>query len=416
MNNSQQRIKQKVHTFVTAIAVSVCGLLLTANSLFGQSTQQQQAVPDWLQGSTVNFSFDGYYLWNFNRPLGRVNLLRAYDVLANSFTINQAGVVVEKPTNVENDQRWGYRLDLMFGEATATLQAGAQNEPRPQLYVPLFQAFGTYVVDIGNGLKVDFGKWASALGYENNYSKDQINYSRSYFFNFLPFYHMGLRTSYPLSDSVTVGYMLVNGTNQTEEFNEFKSQFAQLIWNPRSTISWTINYYVGQEQRDLVPLLNPGLPTIPSQPGLSTTPIEPVPNGRFHAMDSYASFQIKKLTLVAELDDVINRVFKDAPPQRVTGGAAYVKYQFTPKVYFGQRYERLNDKAGLFSGVSQNLNELTSTVALRPAEGFEARLEYRRDFSNVPFFYTPVPNELKKSQNTIAFALLWWFGGKQGSW
>jgi hypothetical protein len=416
MNNSRQRIKEEVEMVVRLIAVSVCALLLTVNSLFGQSPQQPQVMPEWLQGSTVNFGFDGYYLWNFNRPLGRVNLLRAYDVLANSFTISQAGVIVEKPVNLEKDQRWGYRLDLMFGEATATLQAGAQNEPRPQLYVPLFQAFGTYVVDVGKGLKVDFGKWASALGYEGNYSKDQINYSRSYFFNFLPFYHMGFRTSYPLSDKVTVGYMLVNGIQQTEEFNEFKSQFAQLVWTPRSTISWTLNYYVGQEQRDLVPDLNPGLPTIPSQPGLSTTPIVPAPNGRYHAMDTYASIQFKNLTLVGELDDVINRVENNAPPQRVTGGAAYVKYQFTPKVYLAQRYERLNDVAGLFSGVPQNLNELTSTLAIRPADGFEARLEYRRDFSNVPFFFTPIPNELKKFQNTIAFGLLWWFGGKQGSW
>ena len=402
--------------FRRRIAITVCAMILTTSSLFGQAAQQQQAIPEWLQGSTVNFGFDGYYLWNFNRPLGRVNLLRAYDVLANSFTISQAGVIVERPVNVENDQRWGYRLDLMFGEATATLQAGAQNEPRPQLYVPVFQAFGTYVIDAGKGLKVDFGKWASSLGYEGNYTKDQINYSRSYFFNFLPFYHMGFRTSYPVSDKVTLGYMLVNGANQTEEFNEFKSQHAQIIWTPRSTVSWTINYYVGQEQRDLVPELNPGLPTIPSQPGLSTTPIEPVPNGRFHVMDTYASFQINKLTLVAELDDVINRVFDNSPPQRVTGGVAYVKYQFTPKVYVAQRYGRLNDKAGLFSGVSQNLNDLTSTVALRPAEGFQAMLEYRRDFSNVPFFFTPNPNELKKSQNTITLGLLWWFGGKQGSW
>src|SRR5262249_5890214 len=148
MNNSRERIEfvsieapfnliaviitqnEEVVMFCKLIVTSVCAFILTTGSSFGQSTQQQQALPEWLQGSTANLSFDGYYLWNFNRPLGRVNLLRAYDVLANSFTISQAGVIIEKPVNIEKDQRWGYRLDLMFGEATATLQGGAQNEPR----------------------------------------------------------------------------------------------------------------------------------------------------------------------------------------------------------------------------------------------------------------------------------------------
>jgi hypothetical protein len=171
--------------------------------------------------------------------------------------------------NVEAGQRWGYRLDLMYGQATETVQGGAQNEPRPQAYRPVFQAVGTYVIPAGEGLKVDFGKWASSLGYEGNYTKDQINYSRSYFFNFLPFYHMGFRASYPFSDELSASYMLVNGAQQTEDFNEFKSQHFQLAVTPSSQSSWTINYYVGQEQRDLVPDLNPGIPVIPTQPGLS---------------------------------------------------------------------------------------------------------------------------------------------------
>ena len=50
---------------------------------------------------------------------------------------------------------------------------------------------------VGSGINVDFGKWASSLGIEGNYTQYQINYSRSYWFDFLPFYHMGARVSYP---------------------------------------------------------------------------------------------------------------------------------------------------------------------------------------------------------------------------
>jgi hypothetical protein len=47
----------------------------------------------WPWGTSFNMMFDGYYGYNFNAPIGRVNLLRAYDVSSNSFSINQAAIV-----------------------------------------------------------------------------------------------------------------------------------------------------------------------------------------------------------------------------------------------------------------------------------------------------------------------------------
>jgi hypothetical protein len=349
--------------------------------------------------------------------LGRINLLRAYDVTANSFSINHTGLIVERAADAAAGKRWGYRLDLMHGQATETLQGGAQNEARPQVYRNVFQAYGTYIAPLGKGLTVDFGKWASALGPEGNYTKDQINYSRSYFFNFLPFYHMGFRTTYPLNDKLSLTYWLVNGANQTEDSNGFKSQLGQAVIKPTKNLTWTLNYYNGREQRDLLPVLNPGLPAIPSQPGLSTSPVVPAPRGRFHVIDTYAFWNATdKLTLGGEFDYVINRVESNGPPQRIVGGAAYLRYQFTPNVYFGQRYVRLIDKAGLFSGAAQDLNDVTSTLGFRMADGFETRLEYRRDFSNVPFFLRRDPGSLSTHQDTFTLGLLWWFGGKNGSW
>lgn len=365
----------------------------------------------------MNFYFDGYYAWNNNRPVGRINLLRAYDVTANNFSINQTGVVVERAANALAGKRWGYRLDLMYGQATETLQGGAQNEPRPQVYRNLFQAYGTYIAPIGKGLTVDFGKWGSSLGAENNYTKEQINYSRSFFFNFLPFYHMGVRTSYPVSDRLTLSYWLVNGGNQTEDFNGFKSQLVQAAIKPVQSVNWTLQYYVGREQRDLAPDLNPGAPSLPTQPGLSVTPVRPTPRGRFHVIDTYAFWNVTpRLTLGGELDAVWDRAEPNTPPQRVTGGAAYLRYQISPRLYFGQRYVRFNDRSGLFSRVPQNLNDTTSTFGIRLADSLESRIEYRRDFSNVPFFLRREPGALSPHQDTITLGLLWWFGGKSGAW
>jgi hypothetical protein len=371
----------------------------------------------FLGGTTVNFLLDGNYIYNFNQPIGRVNLLRAYDVGSNSFTINQAAVIFENAPDVAAGKRWGARLDLQFGQATETVQGGAQNELRPQVYRNVFQAYGTYVAPLGKGLTVDFGKWASSLGIEATYAKDQMNYSRSYWFNFLPYYHMGFRVSYPINDKLTLGYMLVNGAQQSEDFNGFKSQHFQAIVKPTARLTWTANYYFGQEQRDVVAVLNPGFPTIPSQPGLPTTNISPAPDGRLHVLDSYFTWNATdKLTLAAEGDYVINRTIKLSDPQVVTGGAAYARYQFTSKTALAGRFAYLGDHGGLFSGIHQALKDFTFTHEYKFAEGFMVRSEFRRDFSNQAFFLTDIPSRLKKEQNTATLGLLWWFGGKKGSY
>jgi hypothetical protein len=140
---------------------------------------EPNVVSNFLRGTSVNFMVDGYYGYNFNYPIGRVNRLRAYDVLSNAFSLNQADAVFENAPDLKNGKRWGLRLDLQFGQATETLQANAANEPRPEIYRNIFQAYGTYIVPVGSGLTLDFGKFASSLGMEGNFTQDDMNYSRS---------------------------------------------------------------------------------------------------------------------------------------------------------------------------------------------------------------------------------------------
>lgn len=380
-------------------------------------TADDRSVLDFFRGTTFNLTMDGYYGYNFNRPVGGVNLLRAYDVSSNSFSLNQAALIIERAPDVEAGRRFGARLDLMFGQATETVQGNPGNEPRPQVYRNIWQAYGTYVAPIGKGLTVDFGKFAGSLGYETNYTKDNFNYSRAYFFNYLPFYHFGFRTTYAFNDKFTATHWLVNGANQSEDFNGFKSQAVLLTIKPTNRVTLQTNYYVGKEQRDRNPALNPGFAPLPTQPGLSTDVIQPVPEGRFHVLDAYATFNVTdKLTLALEGDFVVNRVQENSAPSRVTGGAAYARYQFTPKFALAGRAEYLSDRGGLFSGVTQALKEHTLTAEYKLADGFLMRGEYRRDYSNQPFFLTERTGFLKKEQSTATLGLVWWFGRKQGSW
>jgi hypothetical protein len=384
-------------------------------------TPRDRASLDFLRDTSINIALDGYYSYNFNVPIGRVNLLRAYDVLGNSFSLNQASVIFERPPDLAAGRRLGGRLDLQFGQATDTLQGNPLNEPRPDIYRNIFQAYGTYIVPVGRGLNVDFGKWASSIGIEGNYTKDQMNYSRSFWFDFLPFYHMGVRASYPVNDHFALNYWLVNGTNQVEPTNGFKDELFGFTATPRKTISWTMNYYLGQEHPDRMTV--PASGPIPVQPGLSFAPIIPAPNGRLHIFDSYVSWQATpKLAVAIDGDYVIERLWKDAAPgessapSHVAGGAGYLKYQLTPKLALAGRAEYLSDRGGLFSGLNQALKETTATFDYNVADGFLMRYEWRRDFSNQPSFLTDTQGVLSKQQNTATLGLVWWWGRKEGAW
>ena len=98
-----------------------------------------------------------------------------------------------------------------------------------------------------------------------------------------------------MNDRLSLSYWLVNGANQTEDFNGGKSQNLQAVIKSSKQVSWTVQYYAGQEQ--------------------------PSPaNGMMHIVDSYASWTPGKWTLAGELDYVISRTQPGSAPQRATGG------------------------------------------------------------------------------------------------
>ena len=330
-----------VATVPVAIASST---VVNTQAAGAANTPVLSALPTQLPGgATLNYAFDGYYDYDFDHPIGRVQYLRAYDVLSNAFSINQADVVLALDPDVAAGRRYGVRLDLQFGQATATLQGNPANEARPDIYRNIFQAYGTYVVPVGKGLTLDFGKWASSLGIEGNYSKDQINYSRSFYFDYLPFYHAGIRANYKVNDKLSLNYWIVNGTNQTEPTNSFKDELFGFTVQATKNILWNVNYYLGQDHPDVTAATNC---TAPVQPGLCLQEINPAPNGKEHIFDSYVTWSATpKLTLALEGDYVISREWANAAPgessapSHVDGGAGYLRYQLPPKMALAGRSE-----------------------------------------------------------------------------
>jgi hypothetical protein len=157
-----------------------------------------------------------------------------------------------------------------------------------------------------------------------------------------------------------------------------------------------------------------GLPVLQGEP---LAPIPNAPTGKLHIFDSYVSWNASpKLSLALEGDDVIERLYTNSTPDHTDGGAAYARYQITPKFAVATRAEYMSDRGGLFSGATQALKEVTVTGQYQFAPGFMMFDEWRRDFSNQPYFLTDTLGLLKNEQTTATVGLVWWFGQKSGSW
>ena len=59
------------------------------------------------------------------------------------------------------------------------------------------------------------------------------------------------------------------------------------------------------------------------------------------------------------------------------------------------------------------VSDLQSRLAVPTLAAF---LEYRRDWSNQPYFVTDNPAVRSTHQDTAGIGLVWWYGQKEGAW
>ena len=72
------------------------------------------------------------------------------------------------------------------------------NEPRPDVYRHIWQAYGTYVFPVGRWTAGRFRQVRLDARLRDQLREGQQRFSRAYLFNFLPFYHSGLRLTLPV--------------------------------------------------------------------------------------------------------------------------------------------------------------------------------------------------------------------------
>jgi hypothetical protein len=323
---------------------------------------------------------DGYYGYNFNRPASRKTGLRNFDVNHNQFSLNLIEIALER-----RPSPLGFRVDFNLGDSAKLVHA---SEPAgSDVYQYLQQAYVSYKAPVGNGLTVDFGKYVTHMGAEVIESHANMNYSRSLLFAWtIPYYHFGARVTYPINSKLSVAGLLVNGWNNVVDNNGGKSFGLSVNVTPHPKINVIQNYIIGAEQPENS-------------------------HDRRQVLDSIITVNpTDKLTLAANYDYGFDRF--QGERVRYQGVAGYVRYAFTPWFAIAPRAEWFDDPQGFSTGLAQSLRETTLTTEFKLNNGLIMRAEYRRDWSNRPFFEKR-GGGLSRNQTTATLGVMYLLGSER---
>jgi hypothetical protein len=347
--------------------------------------QDPTTVPDFegfnfFRGVRFSGFLDAYYGFNFDEPGDRKVPYRNFDFNHNSLTLSQVSLDMSKP--VSESSPLGYMLQMGIGPTADWVNSGDFGIGNSTA-AHFFQYYLSGRVPVGRGLTIDVGKFVTQHGAEVIDTRADWNYSRGLLFAWaIPYYHSGLRVSYPASDKVTLGASISNGWNNVLENNGGKTYGFSLAYNPSSRFSFIQNYMVGPEQAD----------------------VSDSENIR-HLWDSLITVKLHdKVTFMTNFDYGMDRIVGGEHVHWI-GTANYLKFQLTPSFALTPRFEFYSDPMGFTTGVRQQLKEFTLTPEFLVNENMVMRFEYRRDWSNVGVFGGDTRDDAR-SQDTAAVGLI----------
>lgn len=339
------------------------------------------AAPVWSVGP-IEFSglVDAYYAYNPNHPATQLNGLRNFDVKANQFSLNMIEFgLAHAPDPI------GFEVDFGFGRAFDIIHG---SEKAPQIFRNLRQAFISIKPPKAKGLQVDFGEFVTSAGAEVIETHSNWNYSRSLLYSWaIPYYHFGVRSQIPLNKYFSAGLQVVNGWNNIEDNNSGKTVGLVGAFTT-SKFAWTHVYYVGPEKDN----------TNKGWRHLYDTTLLLTPNAQTNFYINFDYGMDKKI---------------DRGSNRWVGIAGAARFAPTTWIAFTPRLEWFNDADGFQTGMRQKVKEFTMTGELKMAQGLLARLEYRRDWSNQPFFDRGSIPASTKNQDTVLLGFVAFFGPKR---
>jgi hypothetical protein len=346
--------------------------------------------------TTISGFVDGYYSFNFNQPGNLAdatnpdgvdgNTLRFFDQSANQFSLNAVELVVDKAADAtpNGTGRAGYHIGMIYGQAAETVNGTTFNGTSHTDFnnIALKEAYVDYIAPIGSGLTLTFGKFVTPAGAEVIETNGNWNYSRSILFYYaIPFFHYGVSAKYTFNPKLSVTGYMVNGWNNTTQFNTGKTYGASLAWTPNMKWSVIENYLAGPQNNAQFAGFAGKRNDNWRQLEDATISFTPNMNWAFMFNGDYGYGD----RFGAGNGDT----FDNSKPVSWWGVAPYAKYTFGPKAYAAIRYEYFSDPNGFllpFFETNAHVQEATVTLAYNLTSALQTRFEFRDDWSNRNIF------------------------------
>jgi hypothetical protein len=228
-----------------AILVTLLSLLGAPRMVAAQSSTPAQNPPApeptplaWQYGGFVDVG----YLHDFNDPSSHLFRSRGTAFHVNEWDLNMAGAYVKKKTSEQSG--WGTELLVQEGkdEEVFGFSATAPNLAGAAWIGHLGLANVSYLAPVGTGLTLQGGIFASLIGYDSLYAKDNFNYTRPWGADFTPYLMTGVNASYSVSDKATATVFVVNGYWHLADANHVPSSGGQFAYkaSPQLTVKETV--------------------------------------------------------------------------------------------------------------------------------------------------------------------------------
>ncbi len=397
-------MSRSMRVLVTSAALVAAGSLV-AGAATAQTTPETPAAeapaaeaPAAEASYTLAGYAEAYYEWNVTDPSNGITNLRGFDNRHNSFTLSNLAIDLSW-----DDQHLVGRVALQVGHTPSTYYlgepslpgSGGANATGPELWKYVQQAFAG--IRLSNGLLMTAGVYLSPVGPEGIAVKDNWNWSRSNLFFGLPFYHTGVKLSYPLTSTWTLMLHVCNGWNSVVDNNDAKSVALHAAYASQA-LSLNALYFGGIER--------------PSG--------APEGDAWRHLVDVNATWTASpRLALLGQVDAGVEP--NDIGTSSWFAAAGSARVTLTPTLFAAARgdffLEHAPDGASRIFWPVDWVASGTATLDWRPRDRASLRVEYRHDHADGDIYFggdvtgdgvtTPfVPN--RSSQDTFTVGLTTW--------
>jgi hypothetical protein len=384
-----------IFTPTTFLVLVLCFLsLLAAPAPVAAQTTDGAGAP---AESPIQWQYGGFvdvgYLHDFNDPSNHLFRSRGTAFHVNEWDLNMAGAYLKKKATEQS--RWGTEVLVQGGkdEEVFGFSATAPNLAGAEVLGHFGLANVSYLAPVGTGLTIQGGIFASFIGYDSLYAKDNLNYTRPWGADFTPYLMTGINASYAVNDKATATGFVVNGYWHLANANSVPSLGGQFAYktSPRVTVKETV--LVGPHQANTA---------VNFWRVLSDTIVE----RRGDHITAAFEAQLSTETVDATGSPRASWLSAQAPVRWAPAGPWSVSV----------RPEVAKDSGGRWTGAEQSIVAVTTTLEYRRSYQWATailRLEHRFDHSSGPgggFFddgeVSPGVIALKPTQHLLILGLL----------